>query len=336
MKEKVAIVGFGVCGRVAALMLAKHYDVHVFECDDRFTKASAGYVAAAMLAPLAESVHASTHVVDLGTESLDLWPKLLAQLETEVFFQRAGTLVVAHAQDQGAMAHFRQHLKPLENIEHKPRNIDHAALVQLEPQLSVRFTHALHLPNEGQLDNLGFYQHSYATLKKRGAHFHFDQQICPHKLDNGLFNTVVDCRGLGAKHDIKLRGVRGEVARVIAPEVHLTRPVRLMHPRYPIYIAPKPHNRFVIGATEIESDDLRPTSVRSALELLSAAYSVHSGFAEAHIEALQVGLRPATLDHEPYISKQGNVISINGLYRHGFMIAPALVKQALAHMNLSM
>jgi hypothetical protein len=57
-----------------------------------------------------------------------------------------------------------------------------------------------------------------------------------------------------------------------------------VHPRYPLYIAPKPgHGVFVIGATEIESEDMSPASVRSTLELLSAAYAVHSGFAEARI-----------------------------------------------------
>ena len=66
--------------------------------------------------------------------------------------------------------------------------------------------------------------------------------------------------------------------RLHAPEVSLRRPVRLMHPRYPLYIAPKPDHVFVIGATEIESEDTSPASVRSTLELLSAAYSLHSGF----------------------------------------------------------
>ena len=34
--------------------------------------------------------------------------------------------------------------------------------------------------------------------------------------------------------------VYGEVIRIHAPEVTLTRPTRLLHPRYPIYIAPNP------------------------------------------------------------------------------------------------
>jgi len=59
--------------------------------------------------------------------------------------------------------------------------------------------------------------------------------------------------------------------------------MRVVHPRYPLYVAPKPNRVYVIGATEIESEDMSPASVRSTLELLSAAYAVHSGFAEARI-----------------------------------------------------
>jgi len=103
-----------------------------------------------------------------------------------------------------------------------------------------------------------------------------------------------------------------------------------MHPRYPIYIAPKPNHQFVIGATEIESQDTGKVTVRSALELLSAAYTVHSGFAEGRIESLQSGLRPAFADNRPKVSIQDRVISINGLYRHGYLLAPLVVDEAVS------
>lgn len=123
------------------------------------------------------------------------------------------------------------------------------------------------------------------------------------------------------------------MVRLYAPEVNLTRPVRLMHPRYPIYIAPKPNHQYVIGATEIESQDNGPATVRSTLELLSAAYTVHSGFAEARVLSIQTGLRPAFCDNRPQVTQQKQVISINGLYRHGYLLAPSLVADAVARIN---
>jgi glycine oxidase len=120
------------------------------------------------------------------------------------------------------------------------------------------------------------------------------------------------------------------VLRLHAPEVKLKRPTRLIHPRYPIYIAPKENDVYVVGATEIESDDLSPTSVRSAMELLSAVYTVHSGFAEARILEMSTQCRPTLKDNLPEIriSKPGLML-INGLYRHGFLIAPAVLDCAI-------
>ena len=146
------------------------------------------------------------------------------------------------------------------------------------------------------------------------------------------YDYIVDCRGLGAKTALSdLRGVRGEVVRLRAPEVKLNRPVRLMHPRYPIYIVPKPNNEFVIGATEIESQSKKPMTVRSAMELLSAAYTVHSGFAEAEIIDMQAGLRPSLPDNRPLVEQKGKQIVINGLYRHGYLLAPKVVEQAVSY-----
>lgn len=143
---------------------------------------------------------------------------------------------------------------------------------------------------------------------------------------------IIDCRGLGGKPAWPaLRGIRGEVARVHAPGIGLTRPVRLLHPRYPLYIAPKQNDVYVIGATEVEGEDMSPVSVRSALELLSAAFAVHPGFGEARILELNSQCRPTLPDHRPAIVWDGaQTLRVNGLYRHGFMIAPEVADAACA------
>ena len=87
-------------------------------------------------------------------------------------------------------------------------------------------------------------------------------------------------------------------------EIALSRPVRLLHPRWPLYIVPRDDNRFMIGATTIESED-RGVSVRSALELLSAAYAVHPAFGEARIVEIGAGLRPAFPDNLPRDRRRG-------------------------------
>ncbi|MFC3034105.1 FAD-dependent oxidoreductase [Pseudoalteromonas fenneropenaei] len=328
---KIAIVGFGLVGRIAALALVKQHQLTVFEQDNEHTLGSAGSLAAAMLAPLAESVSCEADLAEQGLQAVALWQTILADLTQPVMLQQAGSLVVAHPQDRGDLQSFQQRLKPLQG--HQAQRLDGQAIAALEPELAGRFHQGLFLGCEGQLDNLAFYAASFAHLQQQAVDFRFNTQalITMTSVNGEPFDWILDCRGIGAKTDLpKLRGVRGEVARVYAPEVNLTRPIRLMHPRYPIYIAPKPQHEFVIGATEIESQDMGPVTVRSTLELLSAAYTVHSGFAEAKVLALRAGLRPAFVDNRPHVQREGRVIHINGLYRHGFLLAPSVVQQALS------
>ena len=139
--------------------------------------------------------------------------------------------------------------------------------------------------------------------------------------------TVIDCRGLAARAELpSLRGVRGERVVLRAPEVELVRPVRLLHPRHPLYVVPWGGGRYMVGATVIESDDPGPVTVRSALELLGSAYALHPGFAEAEIVDMGAGVRPAFADNVPKIVVQESAIRINGMYRHGFLLAPVLAE----------
>ncbi|HEY0233100.1 MAG TPA: FAD-dependent oxidoreductase, partial [Dokdonella sp.] len=168
-----------------------------------------------------------------------------------------------------------------------------------------------------------------AGLAQRGVETHWNTAVDDRALPSA--HITIDCRGLGAKSVLPtLRGIRGEVARVHAPGIKLTRPVRLLHPRYPLYIAPKQDDLYVIGATEVEGEDMSPVSVRSALELLSAAFSVHPGFGEARILELNSQCRPTLPDHRPALLWDGaQTLRVNGLYRHGYMIVPEVADEAV-------
>ena len=126
-----------------------------------------------------------------------------------------------------------------------------------------------------------------------------------------------------------VRGVRGEIIGLDCPGHGLTRPVRLLHPRHRVYIVPRSPARLLVGASEIESEDRSPVSLRSAVELMAAAHSVLPALAEARIVRLDVNLRPALPDNNPRIVHIRGTLAINGLFRHGWLLAPALVEQAL-------
>ncbi|WP_454741214.1 FAD-dependent oxidoreductase [Cupriavidus necator] len=347
----VAILGAGLAGRLAAWQLVRSgARVALVERAGPDGAGSAAYVAAAMLAPLAESAIAERRIVDLGIASVDLWRAWLAELPEPVFFQEDGTLVVWHARDRGEMSLFTSRMRavaPPELVAQRLRTLDGKGVGEVEPALAGRFPQGLLLAGEGQLDNRGVLRALLSCAVSEGVHCvweagEVDAETLP-KLDIRA-DVVLDCRGLGARaawpaqpggSKPGLRGLRGEVVRVHAPDVKLHRPVRLLHPRYPIYIAPKPNDLYVIGATELESEDESPMSVRSALELLSAAHSLHPAFGEARVLELNVQRRPTRPDHLPAIrvDQRTRVVRVNGLYRHGFLIAPAVTEAACAVVN---
>ncbi len=339
-----AILGAGLMGRLLACALAQAgHRVSLYDAGNPNGDLSAARVAAAMLAPLAESAITEPPVVRMGQYGLHRWPQLLAQLATPVFFQQEGTLILWHRQDAAEAARFTRQLEKSHASVTGLAQAQHmtpSQITQLEPALAQRFAQGLYLPDDGQLDNRGLLQallNELATLQVQ-THWNTPRQpgdFSPGPHADADVQWLFDCRGMGGRAQLPtLRGVRGEVARVYAPEVKLKRPVRLIHPRYPLYIAPKPDDVYVIGATEIESDDLSPVSVRSTLELLSAAYSVHSGFAEARILEFNTQVRPALPDNMPTIRfAAARSLQINGLYRHGFLIAPAMLDMVLQIVN---
>ncbi|WP_414443724.1 FAD-dependent oxidoreductase [Burkholderia sp. 22PA0106] len=332
-RADVAVLGGGLVGRLIAWRLAgTGLRVSLYERGDAAGSGAAAWVAAAMLAPLAEAASAELLITELGAASLERWPGWLAELPEPVFFQRNGTLVVWHQADRAEAPLFERRVRanaPAALVEGGFVALAGAQVDAAEPALAGRFGRGWLLPGEGQLDNRQTLAALAAGLAERGVdtHWHTAVDAAPEP----RAHLTIDCRGLGAKPVLPaLRGIRGEVARVHAPGIGLTRPVRLLHPRYPLYIAPKQNDLYVIGATEVEGEDMSPVSVRSALELLSAAFSVHPAFGEARILELGSQCRPTLPDHRPAIVRCGEAtLAVNGLYRHGFMIAPEVAQAAI-------
>jgi len=347
----IVVIGAGLVGRLIALSLVNQgHQVTLIDKDNKQGHESAAYAAAGLLTPLGEAMHAEPNIVEMGFESLKLWPKLLAQLDGYTYFQQAGALMVSHEQDQGDYQRFVRYLKN-HYPQHPLQQLNRQQILELEPELGRSFNQGVFLPEEGQIGNRKLLIALQQQLEKSNLTWlddalvvKIDQQVS-HCLVTYQANAkeqtlecdlAIDCRGAGARSNESkaeaaplkdLRGVRGELFQLFAPDVHLTRPIRLMHPRYQLYIAPKTKGFYVVGATEIESEDCGPMTVRSSMELLSAAYSVHSGFAEANIRQHITQLRPAFSDNQPKIFVQQRLIQVNGLFRHGYLIAPVVLQQ---------
>lgn len=336
--KKVAVVGAGICGSLTAWYGQQlGFEVHVYEPDAQ--KQSCSFTAAGMLAPMAELESAEQTVYQLGMQSLALWPKIIASLESNaeqkpIFYRDNGTLVVSHRQDDAVFHQFVNSLKNKLSDDFS----DHCELMgnqHIESELKPLGT-SLYLKNEAQVDAHQVMHALHTSLQSHSKwHCQHATTIEKNNVNGGRYDWVFDCRGLAAAEEIPgLHGVRGEVIMVKAPQVNIQHMVRVMHPRYRIYIVPRENDNYMIGATEIQSDDTGPISVRSTLELLSAAFSVHSGFAEARILSMDTNARPAMLNHLPFIDHQSGLTRINGLYRHGYLLAPAVVEKAFKELGL--
>jgi glycine oxidase len=333
---------------------------------------AAAFTAAGMLSPLAELEHAPADISERGWRSLDLWPGIVATLGpnygTPGLFRRNGSVLVAHPGDTGATQRVLARLKAANARSARQREVDaadatHPTTLQLngprdkpaqrDPQaltpemlreLEPALVHGVQgwlLPGEGQVDPSRLLPALVAESPDVRWHWnHRVSHVAPHRLQvlgrtTEKFDYAIDTRGLGARGpELALRGVRGELLWLHAPGLELRRPVRCIHARHRVYLVPRQGDHVVVGATEIDSEDRSPVSVRSAIELLSAAHSIVPQLAEARIVRLDTHLRPATLDQRPHLHCEPGLIRLNGLFRHGFLLAPALVEEALERTGL--
>jgi glycine oxidase len=316
-ESPVSIIGAGIAGAWQALLFAQAgHDVTLFERSDTAMTQSTSHWAGGMLAPWCEAETSEPVISRLGLRSLELWRQQLPDTPFN------GSLVVAHARDRADFERFAR-------LTSGHRRLDAIALTELEPSLEGRFRDGLFYPGEGHVEPRRVLPQLHARIKAAGGTIAFDSEANPDEIDG----IVIDCRGLAARDSQPtLRGVKGEMILIETDEVELSRPVRLIHPRWPLYVIPRGGNRFMLGATSIESED-SGVSVRSALELLSAAYAVHPAFAEARIVEFGSGLRPAFPDNLPRIAIDKARIAVNGLYRHGFLLAPALAELTLGYVQ---
>lgn len=334
----IGIAGVGLVGRVLALnLLRKGHTLTLLDEDSAYGEDAAGMTAAGMLAVFAELESAESVIFEHGQRSISLWPDLLEQIGISDAYQQEGSIITAHPQDYSELDHFIDTLKSKVEEASEIQLLDKAGITELEPDLE-QHSKAFFIPHEGQVDAQRFMKASSDYLLEHPSVIWYEETKVDEVSDGSIsfsgkvenFDWVFDARGLGAHEQVEdLRGVRGEVFWLEAPEVKISRPTRMLHPRYKIYIVPRPNDRYIIGATEIESEDRSPMSVRSSLELLSAVYSMHTGFAEARIVNMVTNCRPTLRDNLPDIEQGKKITRINGLYRHGYLLAPAVVEQAL-------
>lgn len=311
----IRILGAGVMGLVLATELtARGHRVALVDPAAAPGPDACSWWAGGMLAPYCEGESAEEPVERLGLAAAGWWDRHAGGVA------RNGTLVLALPRERDELARFARRSRG-----HAP--VDAAALSALEPDLAGRFDAGLFYAGEAHLDPRAALQSLHRRLAAAGVAVHRSPPAAAAEL-------TIDARGLAARDRLAdLRGVRGEMLVLRCPDVTLSRPVRLLHPRMPLYIVPRGDGVFMLGATMIESQSRGGITARSVLELLSAAYALHPAFGEAEVLETGADARPAFPDNLPRLRRQGATLFANGLYRHGFLLSPAVAAMAANHLE---
>ena len=301
-----SVLGSGVSGLCIATLLAEQGEpVEIITLPDC---RAASHWAGGMLAPWCEAESAPQQVVDWGQYAAAWWSARVSGVEQQ------GTLVIAPPRDSAELTRFA-------NMTSSHQWVTPA---EIEPALEDRFARGLFFAAEGHLDPRLAMQQLQTRLLNASVRFHPGRPS----------GKIIDCRGIHARQSQpELRAVRGEMVILHTDEITFSRPVRLLHPRFPCYLVPRAQGHFMLGATMVESQDASPISARAMMELLSAAYSIHPALAEARIIESGTGLRPAYRHNLPEVRYENGIFSINGMYRHGFLLAPMMAEKLMQQLT---
>lgn len=304
----VCVVGAGVAGLCVAVTLAERgHPVTVYEQATTLGAETCSWLAGGMLAPYCEAESAEPLVCERGLRALRWWAERIDGVV------RNGSLVVSTQRDLPDLRLFEARTSHAERL-------DEAGLARLEPALAGRFQHGLWYGAEAHLDPRRALPALADIVRRHGGQIVLGQAMDAARAP---CRVAIDCRGLAAQDRLpNLRGVRGEMLMLKSRDVRLARPVRLLHPRHRMYVVPRADGLFMVGATALESEDRGAPTARALGELLQAASTLHPGFLEAEVVEFRAGVRPAFSDNLPAIGRLGRTYYLNGLYRHGFLLAP--------------
>ena len=345
--KSIAVVGAGIAGRCCALALARAgCAVTLYERGTLSDRTAVSFVAAGMLAPLSEAAAMGAGdrwIYELGRDAVARWRGLIETLPQAVFLADGGSLIGARAADEVEVHELRTQLARVDSAV-ETRLLNAAGIAELEPALAEGLTLGLHVPGEGAvhgaqaLDALGASLCNYAHREACGSVNVCENRavsaVGAYRVDDDSFDAVVDCRGLGARETLfDLRGVRGELVELHAPGLRVTRVTRVPHARYPVYLVPRGDDRYIVGATALESEDEAPPAVASVLELLGAVYGLSPALRVASVTRLAAGLRPAFFDNAPRVRVAPGILRVNGLFRHGFLLSPAIAVAVRDHLT---
>lgn len=301
----ITIAGAGLAGLACAYaLLRRGAAVTVFERAEVLGAESVARFAGGMLAPWCERESAEEEVVRLGGRAFDWWAQI-----TPV--HRRGTLVLAPRRDQSEIARFGRRTSAY-------RTVKEAEITALEPALTGRFQNGLFFEQEAHLDPRRALRDLAAEVQRLGGEIRLGSPA-PARVD-------IDCRGIHAALP-DLRAVRGDGAAALP---------RGGGPPHPAPAAsahadlPRAARRRALHARRNHGGERsrRPAHPARADGVDGRGLCPQPRLCRSGGGGDRAGLRPAYPDNLPRLEWRDGTLHLNGLYRHGFLLAPALAEAA--------
>jgi glycine oxidase len=342
--KSIAIIGGGIIGLSIGWQLAReNILVHIF--DQRRAGMQASWAAAGMLSPYCEAAYGHSDALQIGKQSLSLYPSFLKELseDSDIILPKEseGTLCVAINRDDREWLHRQYIFKKKNGMPVYWLSGDEAR--QKEPLLSPRVNSGIWIPSERQINNHLLIEALKDAFVARGGTLTEMTKITEllgKNGNNGLkiqtengqsycVTSVINTTGAWANQidpsltcqGMNICPIKGQLLN-LKMQSHLLLKGMIRSPR--IYLAPKQDGNVRVGATSEDQGYNEDITAGATLELLEHAWEIIPAISEFKIEGITVGLRPMTANHMPFIGAS----SLNGIYhaighgRSGILLAP--------------
>lgn len=315
--------------------------------------AGSSFVAAGMLAPIAEAVSTERPLLRLGLASAELYPDFLSELASETAldpgYLRCGTLLAARDGDEAEGLERELALRTRLGLAVSRLRASEARA--LEPALAPTVRLALEIPDDHVIDPRRLTGALADAVLRAGGEVRSGTPVASVSVlgDRVRGVTLADGESVACEHVVVAAGVwsgsisglpdatcvplhpiKGQIMRLHDPAGAglLTRVLRYRGG----YIVPRGDGRYVIGATMEERGFDTTVTGGAAFELLRDASELLPGVAELVLDEFSAGLRPATPDNTPAIGP-GALPGLHwavGHYRGGILLAPITAELVMA------
>jgi glycine oxidase len=316
--------------------------------DMRAAGAGASQASAGVLAPFIEAKPDSP-LLALGARSLAMWDTFMRGVRQrahglEVEYTRNGTLEVALTDDEAQRLSEAAPWLASAGVTHQW--LDPAALAEMAPTVSPDARAGVFIATHGTVNVSALVRALVHAARLAGAVSVTPTEILHVEQKREVVHVRIAerpdalARFMEFDHVVVAAGSWTRRVRVAGAPVFPVRPIRgqLLHLRWPgeprpsqsiwgprCYTVPWGDGSLLVGATvEDVGFDERSTAA-GVRELLDAVIELLPGAAYASLDAVRVGLRPATSDHLPLLgplASHPRVVIAAGHYRNGILLAP--------------